>query len=99
MAATAPMHTIQVIALSIGLAGFAVAFVLQFRLRHHVSADRVRTLLDRPSKLYPHGIPPRAVLDERGQRLLTIMYVGGGIFMASILVMIVLIQTLPHVAA
>jgi len=94
------MHTVQVIALSIGLAGFAVAFILQFRLRHHVSSDRVRALLNRPSELYPHGIiPPRAVLDEKGQRLLTIVYVGGGIFVASILVMIVLVQTLPHVAA
>ena len=94
------MRTIEIIALSIGLAGFAVAFVLQFRLRRHVSSDRVQALLSRPSELYPPGIiPPRAVLDEKGQQLLTMMYVGGGIFIASILVMIFLIQTLPHVAA
>jgi hypothetical protein len=94
------MSIIEVIALSIGLAGFAVAFVLQFRLRHHVSSDRVRALLNQPSELYPPGIiPPRAVLDEKGQRLLTILYTGGGIFIASILVMLVLTQVLPHVAA
>ena len=94
------MHIIEIIALSIGLAGFAVAFVLQFRLRHHISSDRVRALLSRPSELYPPGIiPPRAVLDEKGQRLLTFVYTGGGIFIASILVMIFVIQALPHVAA
>lgn len=83
----ARVHPLQAIALVIGLIGFAIAFVLQFRLKHHVSAERVLQLLDQPSALYPGQVPPRTVLDDAGKRLLTRMYVGGAIFLASIAVL------------
>ena len=76
----AGLHGIQLIPLGIGLAGFAVAFVVQFRLRSHVSAEKVRSLLSKPSDLYPNSIPPKRVLDEKGQKLHTVMTVGGAVF-------------------
>jgi hypothetical protein len=72
------MHPLQLVALTVGLVGFAVGFVVQFRLRRHVSADRVKALLDRPSELYPNSIPPSTVLDDTGRRLSKVMKIGLG---------------------
>jgi hypothetical protein len=87
------MHPLQVIALAVGLAGFAAGFVIQFRLRRHVSADRVKALLDRPSELYPNSIPPEAVLDDTGRRLYKVMKIGMAMFVGSVIAMIILAQT------
>jgi len=86
------MHPLQIFVLAIGLGAFALAFSVQFRLRHHVSPDRVRELIDRPSELYPNSIPPEAVLDESGRRLMTIMKRAGAVFAASIIGLMVLSQ-------
>jgi hypothetical protein len=86
---------INVVVLGIGLIGFAIAFVVQFRPRHHVSADRVRELLHNPSELYPNGIPPKRVLSERGRQLHRLMVAGGVLFVGAIAVMILLTQGLP----
>jgi hypothetical protein len=86
------MHPIELVVLTVGLVGFAVGFVVQFRLRRHVSADRVKALLDRPSDLYPNSIPPAVVLDDAGRRLSKIMKIGLGIFMASVVTMLVLAE-------
>jgi hypothetical protein len=86
---------IHMAVLAIGLIGFGVAFVTQFRLRHHVSSDRVRDLLNTPSKLYPNSIPPKLVLDERGRQLHRLMVAGGVLFAASGAVLLLLTQGLP----
>jgi len=75
---------IQVAVLAVGLIGFGIAFIVQFRLRYHVSAERVRALLDTPSELYPNGIPPKQVLDERGRQLHRVMVFGGALFVVAL---------------
>ena len=84
------MNGIRLIVLGLGLAGFFVAFFVQFRLRYHVSPQRVQELLHTPSQLYPNSIPPRRVLDERGRRLHRIMMAGGVLFIGSILTLLLL---------
>lgn len=84
------MNPLQIIVLAIGLGAFALGFSVQFRLRHHVSPDRVRELIDRPSELYPNSIPPEIVLDESGRRLMAIMKRAVAVFAASIIGLIIL---------
>ena len=86
---------LHMVVLAIGVVGFGVAFVVQFRLRHHVSPDRVRELLDTPSKLYPNSVPPRLVLDERGRRLHRLMVTGGVLFAGAGATLVLLTQGLP----
>jgi hypothetical protein len=40
----------------VGLAGFFMGFVIQFRLKHHIDREKVLTIQDM-AELYPSGIP------------------------------------------
>jgi hypothetical protein len=72
-----------------GLIGFFVAFFIQFRLKHHIDRDKVLQI-ENMSELYPNSIPPRKILTERGQRLYLWLYFGGGLFVASIILSMIL---------
>jgi hypothetical protein len=72
---------------AIGFAGCIAALVLQWRLRHHVSLERVRAI-DDPAKLYPNQIPPRAVLTDRGLELHRAMWICMGIFAAPVIALV-----------
>jgi len=65
-----------------GLIGFFIAFVVQFRIKHHVDREKVLALKDM-SELYSSGMPPRKILTERGRRLHTWLIIGGAAFGAS----------------
>jgi hypothetical protein len=75
--------------LGFGLVGFFIAFVLQFRLKNHIDRDKVLQIQDM-SELYPNGIPPKKILTERGQQLYLWLQIGGGIFIASIVLTMIL---------
>jgi hypothetical protein len=51
-----------------GLVGFAIAFVVQFRLKNHIDRDKVLAIQDM-AELYPNSVPPQKILTERGQEL------------------------------
>ena len=68
----------------VGLAGFFTAFVIQFRLKHHIDREKVMAIRDM-AELYPNSIPPRKILTERGRQLTIWLYVGFGLFGLSIL--------------
>lgn len=72
-----------------GLIGFFIAFFVQFRLKYHIDREKVLRTQDM-SELYPHSIPPRKILTERGQTLYLWFYFGGGLFAASIILSIIL---------
>jgi len=72
-----------------GLIGFFVAFFIQLRLKHHIDRDKVLQI-ENMSELYPNSIPPRKILTERGQRLYLWLYFGGGLFVASIILSMIL---------
>ena len=73
----------------IGLIGFGIAFVVQFRLKHHIDRDKVAKIEDM-AELYPNSIPPKKILTERGMELYRWFYIGLGVFFASILFTILL---------
>jgi hypothetical protein len=75
--------------LGFGLIGFFIAFVLQFRLKNHIDRDKVLQIEDM-SELYPNGIPPKKILTERGQQLYLWLQIGGGLFIASIVLTMIL---------
>ena len=75
--------------LGFGLIGFFIAFVLQFRLKNHIDRDKVLQIEDM-SELYPNGIPPKKILTERGRQLYLWLQIGGGIFIASIVLTMIL---------
>lgn len=75
--------------IGIGLIGFFIAFFIQFRLKYHIDREKVLQVQDM-SELYPGGIPPRKILTERGQRLYLWLYFGGGVFVASIILSMIL---------
>jgi hypothetical protein len=81
------MNLLQMAILAIGLCGFAVAFVVQFRLKHHVSLEKVRATED-PAQLYPSSIPPKAVLTDDGTRLWWHFQLGAGLFIVSVIALI-----------
>ncbi len=62
------------------LACFAVAFVVQFRLKKYVDREKVMALQDM-AELYPNSIPPRKILNEKGRRLYLLFYGGVAGFM------------------
>lgn len=72
-----------------GLAGFSIAFIVQFQLKNHIDRDKVLQIQNM-AELYPSSIPPRKILTERGRRLYLWFYVGGGLFAASILLCMIL---------
>jgi hypothetical protein len=72
-----------------GLVGFAIAFVAQVQLRNHIDKEKLREL-DDPSILYRTGLPPRQILTERGQKVYRLVHIGGGIFIARILLTMLL---------
>lgn len=72
-----------------GLIGFFIAFFVQFRLKHHIDREKVLLTQDM-SELYPNGIPPKKILTERGKRLYLWFYFGGGLFVASIILTMIL---------
>jgi hypothetical protein len=51
--------------LGFGLIGFAIAFVVQFRLKYHIDREKILQI-EHMSELYPNGIPPRKILIEQG---------------------------------
>ena len=71
------------IVLGIGLIGFVAGFIVQFRLRHHVSLKKVRAETD-PSQIFKNGIPPKKYLTEHGVKLHRIFVIGLGTFIGSI---------------
>ncbi|MFN2507448.1 MAG: hypothetical protein ABR589_01595 [Chthoniobacterales bacterium] len=75
--------------LGFGLIGFFIAFVVQFRLKHHIDRDKVLAIEDM-SELYPNGIPPKKILTDRGRRLHLWLQIGAGVFVASILLTMLL---------
>jgi hypothetical protein len=66
-----------------GLIGFAVAFVVQFRLKNHIDRDKVLTIQDM-AELYPNSVPPQKILTERGQELYRWFKIGTFVFFAGI---------------
>ena len=72
-----------------GLVGFLIAFVVQFRLKHHIDRDKVMQI-QHMSELYPNSIPPRKILTEEGQRLYRWFYIGGALFAGSIILSMIL---------
>lgn len=69
--------------------GFAVGFVVQFRLKHHVDREKVIQLEDM-SELFPNSIPPKKILNKRGQQLYRWFYAGIGCFAFGIVLTVVL---------
>ena len=84
------MEPINILILAIGLCGFLIAFILQFRINRFVSKELVHAVED-VSTLWKNSIPPKKVLSERGKKLHKIMTIGGGIFIASIICNMILI--------
>ena len=72
-----------------GLIGFFIAFFVQFRLKHYIDRDKVMSMQDM-SELYPNSVPPRKILTEQGQRLYLWFYAGGGLFMGSIILCMII---------
>jgi hypothetical protein len=72
-----------------GLIGFAIAFFVQFRLKHYIDRDKVISI-ENLADLYPNSIPPRKILNEKGKRLYFWFYCGGAIFLAGILLSMIL---------
>jgi hypothetical protein len=75
--------------LGIGLIGFFIAFFVQFRLKYHIDREKVLQIEDM-SELYPNSIPPKKILTQRGQQLYFWLKIGGGIFVGSIILCIIL---------
>jgi hypothetical protein len=67
------------------LIGFFIGFIVQFQLKNHVDREKVLQL-ENMAELYTQGLPPRKILTEHGQRLYVWFYVGGGLFVASIII-------------
>jgi len=72
-----------------GLIGFAIAFVVQFRLKNHIDRDKVLAIQDM-AELYPNSVPPQKILTERGQELYRWFKIGIGVFFAGILLTMIL---------
>ncbi len=83
------MSDLQKIILGIGLLGFAIGFITQFRLKHHVSLERVREI-ENPAELYESCIPPKKVLTDKGRKLYRLFMLGLVTFGASIFLLIIL---------
>jgi hypothetical protein len=66
-----------------GLIGFGIAFFVQFRLKNHIDRDKVIKIQDM-AELYPNSIPPKKILTERGMELYRWLYIGIGVFIASV---------------
>ena len=75
--------------LAFGLIGFFIGFFVQFRLKYHIDRDKILQIEDM-SELYPNSIPPKKVLTERGRQLYFWLQLGGGLFIASIILTIIL---------
>jgi hypothetical protein len=83
------MSTLKTIILFIGLTGFAIALFCQMMLRQHISEEKVRNNPD--LKLNPHDvIPPLELLNDTGLNYFRGLKIGGGIFMASVILNMVL---------
>ena len=67
-----------------GLVGFTITFFVQFRLKNHIDRDKVLAIKNL-ADLYPNSVPPRKILNERGQRLYFWFYSGIAIFFVSII--------------
>ena len=72
-----------------GLIGFALCFITQFKLKHHVDREKVMSLTDM-AELFPNGLPPKKVLTEQGCRLLWWFRIGIGLFVANALLLVLL---------
>ena len=72
----------------IALLGFVVAFILQFRLHHYVSKEKVLAVED-VSRLWKNSMPPKFVLNEKGLKLYLYFQIGGGVFVAGCLLCII----------
>jgi len=78
----------------VGIIGFGMSFVLQFRLRDHISLEKVRAV-ENPKELYPNSVPPKSVLNEKGLRLYRLFQLGFALFFGSI-VMVAISGILSH---
>ncbi len=65
-----------------GIIGFAVSFIIQFRLKNHIDREKVLQL-ENLAELYPKGLPPRKFLTAHGRKLYGWFYAGSGLFMIS----------------
>jgi hypothetical protein len=72
-----------------GMIGFAIAFVVQFKLKHHVDREKVVNLSDM-SELFTNGMPPKKVLTEQGCKYLWWFRIGAGLFVANALLLVLL---------
>jgi hypothetical protein len=72
-----------------GLVGFAIAFVVQFRLKNHIDRDKVLTIQDM-AELYPNSVPPQKILTERGQELYRWFKIRIGVFFCGIVLTMIL---------
>jgi hypothetical protein len=72
-----------------GLVGFAIAFVVQFRLKNHIDRDKVIAIQDM-AELYTNSVPPQKILTDRGQELYRWFKIGVAVFFASIVLTMIL---------
>jgi hypothetical protein len=82
------MQVLDGIILIVGLIGFFIALIVQFRLKDCVSREKVSDMED-ISSLWRNPIPPKEVLNEKGLYLYKLYNVGAGIFIFSVLIMII----------
>lgn len=80
------MSSIQLVVLVIGLAGFAIAFVVQFILKKHVSMEKIKAETD-PSKIFQNSIPPKKYLTDQGIKLFNMFKGGAIVFIGAIVVL------------
>lgn len=78
------MEYLKLTLMAIALVGFSIGFIVQFRLRHHISREKVLAEEDLRT-LWKNSIPPRKILTEKGKRLHSLLFIGGGSFIASII--------------
>ena len=74
-----------IITTTLGAIALLAACVLQFRLKRHVSLEKVHKI-DDPKLLYPNIMPPKTVLTERGQYLQTICMRSYAVFVVCVLI-------------
>ena len=82
------MSVFQEILLGFMLVGFAVGFVIQFRLRNYVSKEKVHAIED-VSTLWKNSVPPKEVLSEEGLRLYKYFRAGIYVFIGGCFIQVI----------
>jgi hypothetical protein len=84
------IETVKIVVLLVGIVAILLAFVLQLRLKNHVSMEKVREL-DDPKFLYDAGFnPPKSILTDKGLYHFKIVRACYGVFAVVMLVIILL---------